>query len=233
MPTLECEAAGCREVKEAEDLATCIALMQLHQKNVHDAQADGRQKAPEVGRPNLQQGIAEEDWVVFSRRWKLFLKGTRLTRAQVISQLLACCEPSLEAALFREDPNLADKSEADILTAMERLAVVSTALCARRAALLLTCQDPGENVRQYVSRLRGLANVCHWTKSGPCDATGCTGSAQVDYTDDIVKLILLNGLADDEIRKETLGTADVDAKSGPILRTFDWGGNRAARGAIW
>ena len=64
-----------------------------------------------------------------------------------------------------------------------------------------------------MSRLRGQAHVCHWTKSGSCSTTGCAGSAGVDYTDDIVKLILLNGLADDDIRKEVLGTADIDSKS--------------------
>ncbi|KAK7072278.1 hypothetical protein SK128_009210, partial [Halocaridina rubra] len=30
---------------------------------------------------------------------------------------------------------------------------------------------------------------------------------------DIVKLVLLNGLADDEIRKEVLGTTEIDTKT--------------------
>ncbi|KAF0303445.1 hypothetical protein FJT64_024562 [Amphibalanus amphitrite] len=87
------------------------------------------------------------------------------------------------------------------------------ALSTRRATLLQTGQDHGEHVRQYASRLKGLANVCKWTKSGPCSAEGCTGSAQIDYTDDIVKLVLLNGIADEDIRKNVLGTTDIDSRS--------------------
>ena len=212
MVNLRCEAAGCSEVKTAEDMPTCIALMQLHQKNVHD-QPETRQKPPEIARPTLQQGISEEDWEAFTRRWALFCRETKLPTDRIPAQLMACCELQLEAALFRQDPSVASKCEADILDAMKQLAVMRVALSTRRATLLQTCQDHGEHVRQYVSRLRGLANVCQWTKSGPCRTEGCTGSAQIDYTEDIVKLVLLNGIADDDIRKDVLGTTDIDNRS--------------------
>ena len=77
-------------------MATCITLMQLHQKNQYDAQSDGRQKPPEICCPTLRQGIAEEDWEAFARRWSMLQKGTRLAEGQVTAQLLACCEPEFE-----------------------------------------------------------------------------------------------------------------------------------------
>ena len=52
-----------------------------------------------------------------------------------------------------------------------------------------------------------------WAKSGPCSAEGCTGSAQIDYTDDIVKLVLLDGIADEDISKNVLRTTDIDSRS--------------------
>ena len=211
---LQCEAPDCSEVKTADDIATCVALMQLHQRNVHDGpQPEQLQKAPPLNRPILHQGVTEEDWEAFSRRWDLFSQSTTLTPRQSVAQLLACCEPELESAIFREDPTISDKSEAEILAAMKRLAVLSVALCARRTTLMKTAQEPGERVRPYVARLRGLANVCRWHKAGPCTADGCTGTVTVDYTEDIVKLALLNGLADDDIRREVLGTVGIDDTS--------------------
>ena len=198
-------------MKTAEDMTTCIALMQLHQQNVHAAQAT-RQKPPKINRPSLQQGIGEDDWVAFARRWDNFRKGTDLSPNQVTTQLLACCEPELEAALFREDPNIADKPEKDVLDAMKRLTVLNVALSVRRATLLQTKQDPGERVRQYVARVRGLANVCQWTITGTGSSTP-GGNVTLDYTEEIVKLVIMNGLADEEIRKEVLGAPDVDNKT--------------------
>ena len=212
--SLQCEAPGCGEVKRADDIATCVALMQLHQRNVHDGPApEQQQKAPPLHRPQLRQDITDEDWEAFDRRWDLFRKSTTLTPRQVVAQLLACCEPELETVLFREDPDIAGKSEEQVLAAMKRIAVLSVALCARRTALLKTGQDPGERVRPYVARLRGLANVCRWHKTGSCSLDGCAGQVSVDYTEDIVKLALLNGLADDDIRRDVLGTIDIDDKS--------------------
>ena len=214
---LKCEASGCDEVKIADDMATCVALMQLRQRNVHDVRdgnATGQlQKAPPLNRPVLQQGVTEEDWEAFKRRWNLLSQSTTLASRQLVAQLLACCEPELETALFREDPKINEKSETDILAAMKRLAVLSVALCARRTTLMKTIQEPGEWIRPYVARLRGLANVCQWHKTGSCNVTNCTGEVSVDYTEDIVKLALLYGIADDEIRREVLGTVGIDDKS--------------------
>ena len=144
---LQCEAPDCSEVKTADDIATCVALMQLHQRNVHDGPQPGQlQKAPPLNRPILHQGVTEEDWEAFSRRWDLFSQSTTLTPRQSVAQLLACCEPELESTIFREDPTISDKSEAEILAAMKRLAVLSVALCARRTTLMKTAQEPGECV---------------------------------------------------------------------------------------
>ena len=96
-------------------METCVALMQLHQTNVHES-GGARQRPPKMPRPELAQDITEEDWQVFIKRWELFCRGTSLAPQQISAQLLACCEPTLHTALLREDPGIADKSEKDILS---------------------------------------------------------------------------------------------------------------------
>lgn len=68
-------------------MSTCIALMQLHQKNVHEA-GWARQKPPKINRPSLQQDIGEGDWAAFTLRWEMFRDGTDLAPSQVTAQLL-------------------------------------------------------------------------------------------------------------------------------------------------
>lgn len=51
-------------------------------------------------------------------------------------QLLACCEPDLEASLFKNDPTLRDHEEVAILTAMRQLAVIDVAATVRVTELL-------------------------------------------------------------------------------------------------
>ena len=208
---LTCEVAGCGAEKTAPDITACIALMQLHQAQVHDC--NPRQRPPKISRPSLQQGIGEDDWLAFTRRWEVFRQGTDMAPSQVTAQLLACCESQLEVALYREDSAIASKSSEQVMSAMKRLAVISVALSARRTTLLNTSQEGGEPVRQYVARLRGLAAVCEWSKTTTCSKPGCEGVVRTDYTDEIVRMVLLNGLADSEIRKEVLGTPDIDNKT--------------------
>ena len=211
MQSLTCEVPGCGATKSAPDIAACIALMQLHQAQVHDHCP--RQRPPKINRPSLQMGIGEDEWLAFTRRWDVFHNGSDMNASQTTAQLIACCEPQLETALYRQDPEIARKEPGQVLAAMRRLSVICVALSARRSALLTTAQDAGEPVRQYVARLRGLASVCEWARAASCSKQGCDGTVQLDYTDDIVRMVLLNGLADAEIRREVLGMTDIDTKS--------------------
>ena len=133
--------------------------------------------------------------------------------SQTTPQLIACCEPQLETALYLQDPDIAQKKSEQVMVVLKRLAVINVALSTRRSALLNKAQDAGESVRQNVARLRGLALVCEWTKTASCSKEACDGTIQLDYTDEIVRMVLLNGLADVEIRKEVLGMTDIDPKT--------------------
>ena len=186
----------------------CIKLMELHQRNKHDSSF--KQKPPKIDRPDIKLDMGEDDWEAFKRRWKLFKNGTDVSPTQVVPQLIACCESDLESALFREDAELSDKTEDQVLEAIRKLAVLKVALTTRRTQLLeRVTQDHGERVQQFVSRIKGLASVCQWSVKGSCKGATCTA----DFTDTIVKLVTIKGLADEAIKKEILGTPDIDSKT--------------------
>ena len=67
-------------------------------------------------------------------------------------------------------------------------------------------QDQGEPVRSFAAKIKGKAATCAFHVT--CSKTGC--NTEVDFTDTISKYVLVNGLADKEIKRETLGWANLD-----------------------
>ncbi|GFO25984.1 enzymatic polyprotein [Plakobranchus ocellatus] len=59
-------------------------------------------------------------------------------------------------------------------------------------------QDRDEPIRAFAARLRGQAGVCNFSIKCPC-------GTYVDYSDVMVRDILIKGLSDEEIRLDILG----------------------------
>ena len=59
-----------------------------------------------------------------------------------------------------------------------------------------------EPFRAFAARVRGKADTCAFT-------IDCTCGLKINYTDHMIRDTLLNGIADDEIRREILGGADM------------------------
>ena len=200
-----CEFPGCNVVKSAETEETALGLLQLHQSNAHSGPHQ-RQRPPKVDRPHITGGITAEEWATFLRRWEAFKTAIDMSSKEIKCQLLACCEMDLEASLFKNDPKLHDKTENDILSAIEALAVIDIAVTARVTELLSMKQDHGEGIRSFVARVRGKANICALEKACQC-------GQRVSYTDEVVKWVVLIGLSSTDIAREVLGTMDIDKKS--------------------
>ena len=205
---LACEAAGCDVVKKGDTMRDCIDQMTFHQKHAHEAEKK-KQKAPAIDRPEITEGMAEDKWETLLQRWVMFKAGTDIEGREV-PQLVACCPKELGDRLHAEDKLLASRSEDHVLQVIKAKAVIKVPLTSRRIQLLeKVIQDPSETIQQFVSRIKSQANVCEWTAPGPCGSATC----KVDYTDEIVKLVAIKGLADDSIKKEILGTDGIDDKS--------------------
>ena len=172
---LKCEAHGCQVIKEGDTIADCVAQLQLHQENAHRKPTPAprgdevvKQKPPKIDRPTIVENMSEDDWEVLGRRWEVFKAGTEIAGRES-SQLLAGCEESLQQALFRQDKELHKKPEAEVMKAIKLLAVEKVALTSRRTQMLESLsQDPGERIQKFVSRIKGLANVCRWQEPGSC-----------------------------------------------------------------
>ena len=164
------------------------------------------QRPPKVDRPRIAGGATAEEWATFNRRWETFKSATDMSQAETKCQLLACCEQELEANLFKDDPKLRDKTEGDILASMKSLAVIDVAATVRVTELLAMKQDHGEGIRSFVARVRSTANICALEKA-------CTCGLNVNYTDEVVRWVVLAGLSSPEIAREVLGTMDIDRKS--------------------
>ena len=85
---------------------------------------------------------------------------------------------------------------------MRQLAVISVATGVLRSDLMQMRHLRGEPIRASVARVRGKADTCAFT-------VDCTCGLKVNYTDDMIYDTLLNGIADDVICREILGSADV------------------------
>jgi hypothetical protein len=201
MVQFACDFPGCEVVKEATTETTALSLLQLHVSSAHSS--SHKQRPPKVDRPRLAAGVTAEEWATFSRRWETFKSATAMSLDELKCQLLACCEPDLEASLFKNDPTLHARDEQGILTAMRQLAVIDVAATVQVTQLLAMKQDHGESIRAFVARVRGKANICALEKTCQCTRV-------VDFTDELVRWVAMAGLSSPEIAREVLGTAAID-----------------------
>ena len=83
------------------------------------------------------------------------------------------------------------------------LLVISNHLqCFLWSQLLENLQERDEPFRAFTARVRGKAETCAFS-------TKCECGKNVDYTDHVIRDVLLNGISDPDIRREVLGTKDV------------------------
>ena len=100
-------------------------------------------------------------------------------------------------------------TEEQLLNAIKKLSVIPVALSVKRSNLLSLRQDHGENARSFFAKINGKAATCAY--SIECSSPTCTN--KVDFTNVIVKDVLITGLSDDEIKRDALGWADLDKQN--------------------
>ena len=87
--------------------------------------------------------------------------------------------------------------------AIKRLAVVSVAASVLRTELFSMKQDHGETVLAFSSRALSKARNCKLTVRCPHDS-------DVDYSEEMVKQVVLAGMYDEEIKRKVLSTVGID-----------------------
>ena len=157
-------------------------------------------------RPKISTGSSEETWNTFNTRWTMFKRGIALTAINTVQQLFQCCDDDLGDAILRGNPTAAEGTESQLLAAIKQMAVIPIAVSVRRAELLATKQDHGENVRAFYAKVRGKVNTCSYSIT--CSSDIC--NQVIDFTDIMVEDVVVAGLADEETKKEVLGWSDLD-----------------------
>ena len=109
---------------------------------------------------------------------------------------------------------------------MKTLAVVPVAMGMRRSELLSMTQDSRELSRAFASRVQGKAATCSFTTR--CTANPCT--TEVDFTEVIVKYVLVNGLSYDKIHRDALGWPNLDTSL--LAKTIGFIEQKMARDAL-
>ena len=210
MPSVDCPFDGCEYKAENDDVGVIAALLNIQAFTHKDANStSSQQKPPKMDRPSIELHSSEELWNAFDVRWNMFKKSTKMSADETVRQLFQCCDTELGNALLKSyKAVVSGDSEYALLEAIKKLAVPPVAISARRSALLGTKQDHSENARTYLARLNGKAAICAYSIPSTCDC-----DIRIDFTDVIVKDVLISGLVDEEIRKEVLGWADLDEKS--------------------
>ena len=206
MPVISCPFPDCRYTTDDIDAVVAAAQLNIHALTHRNTPAATKQKPPKIDRPHLTRGTTEEEWNTFVKRWNLFKQGTDIPNGQVATQLWQCCEADLENDLFKDIDDIRTVDEANLLAAMKRLAVISTATSVRKTELLTMRQDHGQPIRSFAAQVKGKAQVCSFSKT-------CRCAQVVDYTEDIVKYVVISGIVDEEIKRDILGHPDLDEKS--------------------
>ena len=162
-------------------------------------------KLEKVRRPTVLAAGSSEDWSYFLTHWDDYVATTNVTGKDKVIQLLECCDEQLRKDLTRNaGGSLTDKSATEVMEAIKKLAMREENTMVARVQLNNMRQDRDETIRSFGARLCGQASVCKFQVTCP----GC--SAEVYFTENVLRYVLTCGLADSEIQLDLLGDRNQD-----------------------
>jgi predicted RNA-binding Zn-ribbon protein involved in translation (DUF1610 family) len=143
-------------------------------------------------------------------------RSHKITGRDLIIQLLECCDEDLRKDLTRSNGgSLTNQTEEDVLTSVKKLAVREENIMVARVALNDMRQDHTETICSFGARIRVQATICKFLF--PCP--NC--NTEVNYTDQILRDILVRGIADNDIQLDILGEANQDMPLEEIFRYIE------------
>ena len=209
MVVVACTIPGC-EFK-TQDVSESLAIALLgnhtvgHTTSSQSAPPLAPSRGPKLTRPTIDIGVSIEEWNIFLRRWEVFKAGSGIGEASAPSQLFQCAGADLGDRIMKTNPTITSESITAVLATMRSLAVIPVATCVLGTELLQLQQERDETFRAFTARVRGKAETCAFNARCEC-------GQDVDYTDHVVRDVLLNGLSDPDIRRDVLGTKDILTK---------------------
>ena len=209
---VDCPFTGCGFSTGSVPEAIAVVLLNTHaicHTSPSAAIAAARPRGPKFDRPRVDVGISMEQWNMLERRWNVFQSGSGIDGNSAAPQLFQCANETLGDALLKVDPDITNKSKEIVLATMKALAVIPVAIGVLRSELLEMKQKRDESFRAFTSRVRGKAETCDFVALNSCV---CGVSNKVDYTDHIMRDVLVAGIYDAEIRRDILGVEGITEK---------------------
>ena len=212
MPDLTCPVTSCAWVYHCEfSNDQCMELIKLHVSTCHIAtpSTEATSRCPKVSRPIVDIGIDQEKWNAFVIRWKQFRLASGIPTSAESLQLFHCASEELGTLILRLEPDVTELPVDDVLRLMQSFAVIRVSKGAQRAELMKMTQGKDESIRSFVARVQGKARTCDFKAQGKCK---CDEAVIVDYTREVVKDVLIAGLADHEVQTSVLEVEGIDDK---------------------
>ena len=209
MPVVRCPYPDCDF--DTGDVSEAIAVVSLHIHAMIHQGGNALFRGPKLECPRIDMGVETETWNSFVRRWEAFREGSHIDDASAPRQLLHCATDNLADVILKAHPKIMDENLDVVLNLMQKFAVIPVAIGVLRAELVQMRQGADEMFRTFAAKVRGKAETCKFEVKARRDC-GCDGSMTVDYTDEAIRDVLLAGVADMDIRREVLGSQDIQAK---------------------
>ena len=202
--------SGCSFQTSDRDPPIVAALLQLHAADHAAATSSSGRAGPKLDRPRIDAGVDEEVWNSFVRRWEAFRTGSQISNDVAPVQLLQCASKELADLVLRSSPDVVSSSVDQLLAALREMAVIPVAKGVKRAELLRMHQSNDETFRTFTARVRGKAEVCGFRTDVKCH---CERLVNADYTEEVIRDVILAGVRDTDIRREALSTSGLQERS--------------------
>ena len=162
-------------------------------------------KRPNLAAPRVGDQCSPAAWEDFIRKWHAYVRTSSITADVASAFFLGCLEEGVQNTLYRQggDPN--DWPIDNLIAAARVVSVLHIPTGQRRFEALQLRQSDGEKFTAFFTRLRGAALDCKFEVVDP------NTNVPVDFTSNILAMILLQGLADKEIRRDILKKKDIDS----------------------
>ena len=208
---LMCPVASCgwKSQKLPDTLASALdTALKLHAQTAHPPPSQqSHTPTLKLKAPTISAGSSPDQWSSFKKQWEMYKIGMAIPTNMHATALFHCCSEDLMNDLMRDlQSDVASMSEADLLAAIQRLAVKEESTLVHRIRLSQMTQAPGTPIRTFLATLKGQAALCKY--KAKCHQPSCTH--EYDYSAEIIKDNLIRGIADPEILNDVLGDSKTD-----------------------
>jgi hypothetical protein len=166
-------------------------------------------KPPNLPLPRITSQVNKDRFIAFQAEWNMYKAVANLRHETVVTFLAATMEDNLKREVLSAAPDFATMTEKLAMETLEKHVVIKTVSVVAMTELLSLKQDHGEPVRRFYAKGAAMARNCDLTTVCPEAACG----AKVDITEFVLKHVVINGLANTEVRKDVFCTPELDKKS--------------------